>query len=604
MTDLDHSLHDEELEFLLTDRDTQGNDDKKPEGSGLKPTMSGDLSQVNLADIFQSLVMSQMEGTLQISSKWEVIYVHHNNRSLSILLPQDAWMKRLGYRLLATGLMEAKGLKTAFRRSVKENVDIGQILAETGQMDQDQFDAIRRSLEEDALHELFTLKKGTFSFYSDSYPDPTLEARFASCAGFEASQVLLEVARRWDEWKVIHEEIGDLNEVFMPTESALEMSHKLGEVEAKLLESFEGTRTLSDIAGGMLHCLFDVAKATSLLHKSGLIERVSASHLLGLAAADIQAENQKRARYYLYLVRIFRKDLDREEMEALAKLLQKAGEPREAAQALAEFAESIVDDLEERQDVLKRARKLDSRNYEVLANLIQIEMAFSPDDPGPYYRQLSIDLAELYEHRGAIEQGLRVLESLESMGYSDLTLVSFKSKLLGRLDRKDEAFESLMTLATQFRKEKRQQELTQTLQQALRISPNDQKIRSELNNLRARVSRKVKILGIVAFVLLSCGGGGWYFFEIKVKQDAARSAAASWNLCVARVCDLDHKEGKSAQSHMLNSAPRSCPRRADKVVETAVSIYKVAMNFRFSIRSVWKARTTSVAASTRSQNRL
>ena len=100
------------------------------------------------------------------------------------------------------------------RQSKKDPRSLGQIVAQSGLIDVEEFDTIRTGLEEDALFELFTIRSGTFAFFTEKFPEPGLEVAFEECVEFDASQVLLEVARRSDEWKVILETLGDLGEVF------------------------------------------------------------------------------------------------------------------------------------------------------------------------------------------------------------------------------------------------------------------------------------------------------------------------------------------------------------------------------------------------------
>ena len=307
MSEFQQDLQDEELDFLLMDKEGSGPDtsegQKDPESlenesappGELKPTLHGDLAQVNLPDIFQSLVMSQMEGTLQVNSKWKVTYVHHEGGKLRILLPEEDWLKRIGYRLLSSGLVEGRDLKAALRRCHKEQVDLGQILIEDYGTDLEQFRAIRKALEEDAIFELFTQNRGNFAFYGDAYPDPDLERRFGTSPTFEASTILLEVARRSDEWTIILHELEDINEIMRPTEDAYKEGVQVDEVEENLLSHLDGTRSLSDIAGGMLYCLFDVMKAAQTLLRRSLIEKVPTEDLFALTEADIHAEQEKRA---------------------------------------------------------------------------------------------------------------------------------------------------------------------------------------------------------------------------------------------------------------------------------------------------------------------
>ena len=584
MSEFQQDLQDEELDFLLMDKEGATPEkheehqdpesierDTAPPGE-LKPTLHGDLTQVNLPDIFQSLVMSQMEGTLQVNSKWKVTYVHHEAGKLRILLPEEDWLKRIGYRLLSSGLVDGRDLKAALRRCHKEQVDLGQILTESYGTDPEQFKAIRRALEEDAIFELFTQNRGNFAFYGDAYPDPDLERRFATSPTFEASNILLEVARRSDEWTVILREIEDINEIMRPTEDAYREGVEVDEIEENLLSHLDGTRSLSDIAGGMLYCLFDVMKSAQTLIRRNLIEKVPTEDLFALTEADIHAEQEKRAAYYLNLVSTFRKPLPLHQLCQLAELQIRVNRPRDAGKTYGDCAD-ITDDEDQRLHYLYEAKRLDPRNPETLTRLLDAlalylsqhqdsvdpgeedgpadeddihpELALDEDPvaaepqapskgrkkrtPKDYredFRDLSVELADFLQHHDDLDDALHVIDRLISFGFNELKIPVLKSKILFKLDRHTEASKVLMDASTAYRKEGKQKELTLCLEQVLKLDPGNSKARNELRDLRSRFNRRVRRLLVASVVLLVGGFGAWKYYGNLQVADHAKALIA------------------------------------------------------------------------------
>ena len=211
MTPTRNILEDEALDFVFKGKQVSSS----PGQDELVATIRGDLEHVNLPDIFQTLTMSQMIGTLRIQSGWDPTYVHFCDGKIRILPPEDVFARRLGHRLLSSGLMESKNIRAAFLKHKKTGLDILAAIEESGNVEKVQLDAIRIALEEDFLLELFTLRRGAFAFFKESFPIQGLEERFELCVEFDADQVLLEIARRSDEWSQIIEQLGDLDEVYI-----------------------------------------------------------------------------------------------------------------------------------------------------------------------------------------------------------------------------------------------------------------------------------------------------------------------------------------------------------------------------------------------------
>ncbi len=558
-------------------------EEKRGPGGELKPTLHGDLTQVNLPDIFQSLVMSQMEGTLQVNSKWKVTYIHHEAGQIRILLPEEDWLRRIGYRLLSSGLVEARDLKAALRTSHKEQVDLGQILIDEYGTDLEQFRAIRRALEEDAIFELFTQHRGNFLFYGDAYPDPDLERRFATCPNFEASQILLEVARKSDEWTIILKEIEDINEIMRPTQDAYREGVEVNEIEENLLNHLDGTRSLSDIAGGMLYCLFDVMKGAQTLLRRNLIEKVPTEDLFALTEADIHAEQEKRAVYYLNLVSTFRKPLPLDHLQYLAELQIRVNRPRDAGKTYADCA-ALAEDDETRLHYLYDAKRLDPRNPDTLIRLLDalaLYLSNSPEEAGDKegdageggtgpsgtestsdedihpelalgdteedvssatkgprrknrsfadkqedFRDLSVELADFLLHRDEADTALGIIDRLISFGFDELRIPVLKSKILCKLDKHAEATKVLVDASAAYRKEGRQKELTHCLEQALKLDPANSKLRNELRDLRSRFNRRVRRLSVAALVLVVGSLGAWQYYGSLQLAERAQSMIA------------------------------------------------------------------------------
>lgn len=559
MADTRQILDDEALGFVLKDRG--GPQPQAAEADELVATIRGDLEQVSLPDIFQTLTMSAMVGTLRITQGWDPTYIHFGDGQARVLPPEELQARRLGNRLVTSGLLEPKEVRQSFMRARKESIPLSDILEATGKIEKVQFDAIKLALEEDFLLELFTLKKGAFAFFKESYPLPGLEERFEQCMPFEVEQVLLDIARRADEWITIQETIGDLDELFVRTGTSFPTSEDL---TSDLYEQIDGKRTLRDIAGGMLDALFDVAKTAKWLIDNECIELAPATHLLNLAREAIDEQKLRRALFYLELV-VDNRRTRPDQLEEVASLFVQAGDPRAGASVLLRIV-SRVQDPERKYDLLVQARGLDGLNLAVLESLVETMRATAVAGEGDYDNAID-SLCELYIDAGRFDEALALCEELELAHPADLTLASRKARILHSLDRADDGVAHLERLKEVFRFQKNNEYFGKTLEQILRIDPRNGKARAELRSLNeSKGVRRLKRFGLVLAIVVvgRVGWGAWsHWRAIEV---------ANRDIGIAKTL-LD--EGKIAEARKLaeDVASRNID---DKILADAVGLITTA----------------------------
>lgn len=499
MPEMRKTLRDDALDFVLKGRGPERERRSDADTGEPTATIRGELSHVNLRDIFQTLTMSQMSGTLRVNAGWEPTYVRFRGNKIRVLPPADLQMRRLGSRLLASGLMDAKDVRTAIFQYRRNGGDLGLILEATGKIERVQFEAIRLALEEDFLLELFTLQRGAFAFFKEICPMPGLEQRFEHAVEFEVEQVLLEIARKSDEWKIIHQVLGDLDEVFIRTSNP--PSEDRNDTEDDVYNLVDGKQSLRDIAGGMLDSLFDVAKAAQRLHEQGAIEQAPAYHLIALARSALASQEPRQAFQHLTLVRENRKPTQAEQ-EEVAELLVDAGDTKTGAEVLALSARLVVD-LDHKLEILHRARDLDSLNRTVLEQLVEALQQPELIHQSEEYFEAATRLSQIYVDAGEHEQALALIEQLESEHLNQLPLVARKARILLRMDRKAEAFAALTELAKTFRLRKDNENLVKTLEQILKLDPWDAQARGELKSLiEGRGVKRVRFLALALLALI------------------------------------------------------------------------------------------------------
>src|SRR5688500_15363589 len=187
-------LSEAEVEFLLSsavvDEEQAG---PAPTFDEQTATMRGDLEQINLADIFQTLAMSKMEGVLRLRHPLDEQQVPRRDGCVRLCGPNPLVTRRLGQRLLQAGLVSAEQLRQALATQRSDRRPIGVLLVDAGAVAQETIDEIvGRQVAED-LFALFTWRHGSFEFFKGG-PEGGGKGAFAACPEFEVNSLLLEVA--------------------------------------------------------------------------------------------------------------------------------------------------------------------------------------------------------------------------------------------------------------------------------------------------------------------------------------------------------------------------------------------------------------------------
>ena len=305
MADNREVLNEAEVEFLLA-----GDDDAPTTSTATAPaeaeaqtvTMRGDLEQINLADIFQTLSMSKMEGVLRLRNPLEERQIHCRDGVVQILVPNRIATRRLGQRLVQAGLVEVEQLRAALVNQRKEKKPLGEMLIGAGLVTREQIEGVIGMQVSEDLFNLFTWRHGTFEFFKGPLATDAQRAAFANCPEFEVNSLLLEVARRSDEWESILDSLGSLDEVperiaDPADESALDENHRT------LMASVDARHTYRELAEQTTSGLFEVSRAARDLVNGGLLANVADEQLVAVATELAASDHGKRALVLLQTLR-------------------------------------------------------------------------------------------------------------------------------------------------------------------------------------------------------------------------------------------------------------------------------------------------------------
>jgi Flp pilus assembly protein TadD len=242
----------------------------------------GSLKEASLPDVLQLLSMGKKTGCLSVGHRGSFGYIFFDKGKIiyaSIVNRRD----RLGDMLVKNGMISQDQLDKAVDAQIRRrDRKIGELLVEQRALTQEQLNQFLRVQIEEAVYFLFTWTEGTFNFEPDVMP--TEQDTLVSIG---PESLLLEGARRVDEWSLIEKKIPSFDIVFEIDVDQLSANEsKLTHEQRVVLSLINGVRDVHAIfeESGLVE--FDAAKAMYGLATANCIHRIGTSGRFGGSAAS------------------------------------------------------------------------------------------------------------------------------------------------------------------------------------------------------------------------------------------------------------------------------------------------------------------------------
>ena len=274
--------------------------------------LEGPLKELHIQDVFQLLDLGRKTGVLRVTSELRQTagtISFDRGGVVAATLGKDP--QPLGARLVRLGKISAAQLQQArAEQQAGDTRRLGDILIANGALTRRELDRQLKAQIEESIYELLGWAEGYFRF-EDGAP---LDAMVEAPVRIPTEGLLMEAARRMDEWSRIEDKVPHLRVIprLPPTEHTANGRLELAPLEWEMLAAIDGQRDLHALAAALGRSEFDIARTAYALSSAGVI-------VLDSAAPSAAGENGTQSNAPLAPVR---QALARGEYQAASAMLQ------------------------------------------------------------------------------------------------------------------------------------------------------------------------------------------------------------------------------------------------------------------------------------------
>jgi tetratricopeptide (TPR) repeat protein len=320
--------------------------------------IKGSLSEASLADVVQLLALGMKSGCLSVADRSRLgqIYFERGRITFARIVNRR---DRLGDLLARDGVLSTGQLEEVLGAQAKQpERRLGELLVGSGLITQEQLDSYIRTQVEEAVFHLFTWSSGSFFFEAGERPEPS-EATLS----INPESLLLEAARRVDEWSLIEKKIQSLDLIFTLDRERLDgVSVELTPEQELIVPLLDGSRTVDELVEATGLSEFDTGKALFGLIQAGFARSV------GNRAEEVRGAEAELGERRNLAVAFYRAGMLEDAAREFYRLLEL--DPQDA---VARFHLALIQ-LRERRfgeavDALKRLLELHGADFGAFMNL-------------------------------------------------------------------------------------------------------------------------------------------------------------------------------------------------------------------------------------------
>ena len=237
--------------------------------------LNGDLSTMGLEDIFQWLAVGKKTGVLELRGSLHTKRVAFHEGRITSIWSSDP-REYLGQYLLAFNRITEEQLRDALDTQEDEQQLLGRILVNRQLVTEAEIRRIVQMKVEESVYDTFLWSVGSFEFH-----DGAGSHQKSMLLSLDVTGIVLEGARRLDDWKRIRKIIRGGDAVLSPISEAIAERLPLATEDADILSRLDGFKRVDQLVLDMRMPEYKINKLLFDLHEKGLVRIVSSGGNLG-----------------------------------------------------------------------------------------------------------------------------------------------------------------------------------------------------------------------------------------------------------------------------------------------------------------------------------
>lgn len=237
--------------------------------------LSGDLATMGLEDIFQWLAVGKKTGVLELRGPLHTKRVAFHEGRITSIWSSDP-REYLGQYLLAFNRITEDQLREALATQEDEQQLLGRILINRQLVTEAEIRRIVQLKVEESIYDTFLWNVGNFEFH-----DGAASHQKSMLLSLDVTGIVLEGARRLDDWKRIRKVVKGGDAVLSPISEAIAERLPLAPEDADILSRLDGTKRVDQLVLDMRMPEYKINKLLFDLHEKGLVRIVSPGGNLG-----------------------------------------------------------------------------------------------------------------------------------------------------------------------------------------------------------------------------------------------------------------------------------------------------------------------------------
>lgn len=366
---------------------------------------AGELTTIGLSEVFQNVAFNRLTGVLTVTERDRRASVCLEDGTIRAFRPEGE--RPLDYVAIAERAHAASAdtLRQAARRLRRRTLK--EALRAIAKFDEDRFDAAVQAAIKEEIILLFSWREASFVFEEGRAQQGAFDREQIDChVALDPHVVIVEAARRVDEWDAISNQVRTETDIFLPSKP---LDDHAPAAWREVVSRLDGTRDVRRLVDELPFGRFEVLRHVAALSEQGFIVRAEPAQLCALARVAEEQRDIDRAVRQLEAALA----MDPSHLEArheLIRLYERAGRRAEAAGEYKRLgrAQEAAQDPKGALESYAKATGLVPYDVEALERIVAIH---EPGDPKEHMRA-GLRLAEALSSQQLLDEALEVYKKL------------------------------------------------------------------------------------------------------------------------------------------------------------------------------------------------